>query len=167
MAKKGLLPRQAKFVDEYLQCLNAREAYRRAGYKADTGGAWGLLNSPIVRAEVDRRLAAQPRMAANEILARLERQAHADISIFLKPGTFEIDPEAVRRNGDLIQRFAITAEGPRIYLHDSQKALELLGKARALFIERQILEQMGDMDIVEDEAPAPSRPRTARKTGGD
>lgn len=166
MGKKGLLPRQAKFVEEYVACLNSHEAARRAGYK-EGGGASFLLNNPQIRAEIDKRLNAQSRMSASEILARLERQSQASISMFLKPGTLEIDPDAVHKHGDLIQRFAQTAEGPRIYLHDSQKALELLGKSRALFIERQILEQMGDMDIVEDEAPAAPRSRTARKTAGD
>ena len=171
MAKKGLLPRQAKFVREYLTCLNGAEAYRRAGYKVAPDGHAGagyLLNDPKIRAEIDRRLNdPKTRMQASEILARLERQAKASISMFLKPGTLEIDPEAVHKNGDLIQRLWITAEGPRIMLHDSQKALELLGKARALFIERQILEQMGDMDIVEDETPTPPRARTSRKAAGD
>lgn len=170
MAKKGLLPRQAKFIEEYVACLNGSEAFRRAGYKVSPDGHAGagyLLRDPKIRAEIDRRLNAQTRMQASEVLARLERQAGASISIFLKPGTLEVDPEAVHKHGDLIQRLWITAEGPRIMLHDSQKALELLGKSRALFIERQILEQMGDMDIVEDETPATSRPRTSRKTGGD
>jgi hypothetical protein len=169
VGKKGLLPRQAKFVQEYVDCLNGAEAYRRAGYKMSGpyANAHYLLSDPKIRAEIDKRINAQTRMQASEILARLERQAQASISMFLKPGTLEIDPEAVHKHGDLIQRLWITAEGPRIMLHDSQKALELLGKSRALFIERQILEQMGDMDIVEDEAPTPPHTRTSRKAAGD
>lgn len=167
MAKKVLLPRQAKFIDEYVHCLNGAEAARRAGYKA--GGYYShatkLLSIPEIRAEVDRRITAQSRMPASEILARLERQARASIALFLKPGTFELDPDAVREHGDLVQSVWMTAEGPRLRLHDSQKALELLGKARALFVERQILEQMGDMDIVEDETPTDSRPRSPRTPG--
>lgn len=163
--KKALLPRQRAFIEAYVVCLNGEAAAAKAKYKY--GAASGLLANPAIRSEVDRRIEAQSRMPASEILARLERQAHASIADFLKPGTLEIDPTAVHEHGDLIQRLWITAEGPRIMLHDSQKALELLGKSRALFIERQILNDMEGMDIVNDEAPPHSRPRAARKAAGD
>lgn len=167
MRKKQLLPRQKKFIDAYVACLNGAEACRQAGYSSSGSysNASKLLQIPEIKAEIVRRLEAHKPMPACEILARLERQANASIAMFLKPGTLEIDPDAVWQHGDLIQRLWITAEGPRIMLHDSQKALELLGKARALFIERQILEQMEGMDIVEDEATSSTHPLPARSPG--
>jgi phage terminase small subunit len=33
--KSGLSEKQKNFADEYIKCLNASEAYRKAGYKND------------------------------------------------------------------------------------------------------------------------------------
>ena len=174
--KRPLLnDRQKAFCRHYANCLQGKKAAILAGYKDGPSAdvtASELLAMPKIRAEVDRLITAQSRMTGEEIIARLEKQATATIALFLKPGTLEIDPAAVHQHGDLIQRIWITAEGPRITLHDSQKALELLGKTRALFIERAILNDLEGMDVVESsngdgETPAYSRPATSRATGGD
>lgn len=61
---RGLTPRQALFVREYLKCLNATEAARNAGYSAKTAMWQGpqLLQKPHVAAAV-----------AEQQRARLER----------------------------------------------------------------------------------------------
>jgi phage terminase small subunit len=149
--KEKLIPRHKAFAVAYAACLNGKQAAIMAGFapaRARTTAS-ELLSKPEIRREVDRLIEKQSRMTAGEIIARLERLATGSIAMFLKPGTLEIDPELVHEYGDLIQSIWYTAEGPRLRLHDASKALELLGKARALFIERQILEQMGGMDIIE------------------
>ena len=170
--KAQLNDKHKVFARAYAACLNGKQAAIKAGYAPARAHITGseLLARPDVRREVDRLIEMQSRMTAGEIIARLERLATGSVALFLKPGTLEIDPEAVHEHGDLIQSIWYTAEGPRLRLHDASKALEMLGKARALFIERQILEQMGGMDIIEssngdDEEIAYSRPRAARATG--
>ena len=155
-------PRQQKFIEAYLVCLNATQAAVEAGYRDRPGAkvtGTRLTHNPIVRAEIDRRMKAEIRMSSEEILARLERIATSSAADFLEPGTFNLNADAVHRDGDLIQSVWFTAEGPRLRLHDPLKALELLGKAKALFVDRLLLRDMEGMDIVDDEAVAYSRTR--------
>jgi hypothetical protein len=160
------------FARAYARCLNTKQAAIEAGYSPARAHVTGseLLAKPDVRREVDRLIELQSRMTGNEIIARLERLAKGSIALFLKPNSLEIDPQAVHEHGDLIQSIWYTAEGPRLRLHDASKALELLGKARALFIERQVLEQMEGMDIIESsngdgEEITHSYPRASRAPG--
>ena len=52
--------KQEKFVQEYVVCLNAAEAARRAGYSRSTARQMGYenLTKPYIRAAVDRERAA-------------------------------------------------------------------------------------------------------------
>jgi hypothetical protein len=124
---------------------------------------------PEIKAEIERLMEERPRFGEGKIIALLERQAEASVSLFLKPGTLDVDPDKVHEHGDLIQRIWITAEGPRIILHDSQAALKLLGQARGLFVERTLLEDLEGMEIKDDDAKAPGRkaPRASRSTKRD
>ena len=50
--ERGLTPKQARFVDEYLKDLNATQAAIRAGYSAKTAeqqgrACWVMLGSPL------------------------------------------------------------------------------------------------------------------------
>jgi hypothetical protein len=58
---RGLTPRQAVFVREYLKCLNATEAARKAGYSAKTAMWQGpqLLQKPHVAAAVEEQQRAR------------------------------------------------------------------------------------------------------------
>lgn len=161
---RGPNDKQRAFILAYLACLNGAQAAIQAGYSRKRAKitAAELLRKPHVRQEIDRLIDASFRMSGAEVIARLERQADATIALFLKPGTLELDPEALHEHGDLVSSFWMSAEGPRIRLHDSQKALELLGKTRALFVERAILSDLEGMDIVEsDHAETPSNSRSA------
>jgi len=57
----GLTDKQKIFIEAYLECWNATEAARRAGYEGNdnTLGSvgWENLQKPYIRQEVDRRLA--------------------------------------------------------------------------------------------------------------
>lgn len=172
MPSEKLLPRHKAFTLAYAACLNGKQAAIRAGFAPKRAHitAAELLAKPAIRREVDRLIEKQSRMTGGEIIARLERLAQGSVAMFLKPGTLEIDPELVHEHGDLIQAIWYTAEGPRLRLHDASKALELLGKARALFIERQVLQGMEGMDIIESnngdhETVAYSRSAASRSAG--
>lgn len=79
-----LTRKQQVFIDEYLQCFNASEAARRAGYtsKANVIGSQ-LLANPSISAEVQVRL-AEIHMSADEALARETEIGRVGIGFFFK-----------------------------------------------------------------------------------
>jgi len=78
--KQKLTTRQRLFVDAYLQCWNAAESARRAGYSEKAARQTGrfLLTNPYIKAEVEQRL-LENQMQADEALARLADMARGDI----------------------------------------------------------------------------------------
>lgn len=135
-----LTGKQQRFVDEYIICLNATEACRRAGYAgndnvlAKTGSE--NVRNPKILAAIDERLNVYA-MSASEVLIHLTDIARGDIADALN-SMGGIDPtEAVKRGkSHLIKRFktkTITTEDSDIHeteieMYDRLKALELLAK---------------------------------------
>ena len=80
----ALSAKQRAFIDEYLQCWNASEAARRAGYSERSAGAIGHenLKKPEIKAEIERRV-ADLAMSADEALIRLGEIGRADIGAWL------------------------------------------------------------------------------------
>lgn len=74
--------KQQVFIDEYLICLNASEAARRAGYngKSNVVGP-RLLADVSIGAEIDRRL-KEKHLNADSVLARVSELANSDIVTF-------------------------------------------------------------------------------------
>ena len=150
----ALSAKQQMFVNAYLQCWNASEAVRRAGYigKANVIGARMLANVSI-QAEIQRRLAEHV-MSADEVLARLGQHARGDIRDFIRftpTHDFRVDlgPDKPLH---LIKKIVPTKYGDRIEFHDPQKALELLARHYGLLkeldpaliaaeVERQLVER--------------------------
>lgn len=79
--------KQAAFIDFYIETLNGTEAARLAKYKGDDNTlaviAWENLRKPKIRKEIDQRLTDRT-MSANEVIARLDDQARANIGVFFK-----------------------------------------------------------------------------------
>lgn len=76
--------KQQAFVEYYLQCWNASEAARLAGYSvanADVVGPRLLVNVGI-KAAINTRI-EQLKMSANEVLVRLSQQARANMMDFV------------------------------------------------------------------------------------
>jgi phage terminase small subunit len=89
-ALAALLPKQRTFVQEYLACLNASEAARRAKYatKANVQGARMLANASIAAVvELGFQLHTMP---PAEALARLSQQARGSMADFLRIDDEEI-----------------------------------------------------------------------------
>jgi phage terminase small subunit len=142
-----LTGKQQRFVEEYIVCLNATEACRRAGY-AGEDNVLAVLGSKMVRngkilAAIDDQLNAFA-MPASEVLTHLTDIARGDVADVLN-GVGGIDPlEAVRRGkSHMIKKFktkTITTIGKgkddddvevfeaEIEMYDRLKALELLAK---------------------------------------
>lgn len=75
--------RQEEFVTEYLNCWNASEAARRAGYSPKTAYSHGqrLLKDVEVASEIESRI-AERQIKPAEVLERLGEQARSDIGEF-------------------------------------------------------------------------------------
>lgn len=126
----ALTPKQRRFVGEYLKDLNATAAARRAGFSQRTASEIGYeyLRKPHIRAEVEKRTAEQftaLNITAERILWELSLLAFANVPDYAEVGF----------------RYA-----------DKIRALELLGKYRALFTERyELAEPEIDLSKLTDE----------------
>ena len=144
MSKK-LTPLQSRFVDWYLITWNGVKSAKLAGYRGDynTLGvvAHENLKKPKIKAEIEQRL-NEHAMSANEVLARLAGQARGDLGEFS-------DIEKQEDLGDhpksyLVKEITtVTTETKygtntrfRLELHNSQRALQLIGQYHQLFTEK-------------------------------
>ncbi len=123
-----------KFIDEYMVDLNATQAAIRAGYSVASAYsiASELLKKPEIKAEVLDRM-RQSRMTADEVIARHEAMALGEIptkTIELPSQTW--GKPTYRRE------------------YDVQGATEKLGKIHALYVDKQIVENIG-LEIIDDD----------------
>lgn len=163
----ALSAKQKAFVNEYLQCWNASEAARRAGYSEKTAGSIGHenLKKPEISEEIARRVADQT-MTADEVLIRLADHARADIKDFLAVadnGDTQLDITKAQGKTHLIKkvtqrRTVRTSEKSQVEetvltleLHDAQAALVQIGKHHKLFADKLEVEHSGSADISADE----------------
>jgi len=142
--------RQLAFVRAYTgpAFADAAAAARIAGYRSANGSK--VLKSAAVQDAVDFMM-ADAGMSAAEILARLSSQARATLRDFVSWQQVE-DPhdgqirtvaridldkvEAAHAWGN-VSEVTVSPDGAiKIKLHNVQRALELLGKARSLFVDR-------------------------------
>lgn len=135
------LDQQMLFAIEYVKDFNGTRAAQRAGFQGNDDSlavtASRLLRYAKVQNKIRDLLAANA-MAAEEALWRLAQMARLDISQFIKAknGSFEINWSSVNKYGFLIKSITQTRYGPKLELHDSQKALELIGKHYGLFTDK-------------------------------
>jgi phage terminase small subunit len=118
VAKEGLTPKQAAFVQEYLVDLNGTQAAIRAGYSPKTANeqAARLLANASVQAAVTKgreKLAAKVEVTAERVLGGLLAEATAD-------------------DGPMCKSARV-------------KAWELLGKHLGLLTDRSKVEVSGDV----------------------
>ena len=153
-----LTPKEQLFVDGYLAGarFNATEAMRLAGYKGSAGvlGVSGhrLLRKAKIAALILERL-NEHAMSANEVLARLSKQARGSLADVLnEEGNFDL--AALRQSGfhDLLKKLKIKKtvrhDGRgraadkieevthELEIHDPQAALVHLGRFHKLFVDR-------------------------------
>ena len=138
MAKPdSLTAKQRAFVNAYIQCWNASEAARQAGYSEKTAAVIGHenLTKPYIWEHIEKRM-QENAMEANEVLSRLSDQARADMGDFLdvRHNYANLDLERAKELGLLrhIKKFRITPRGTELELYSSQAALQTLAKAHGL-----------------------------------
>jgi len=145
-ANRRLTNRQRAFVDHYLRCLNATEAAKKAGYRGnyDTLRSIGSenLTKPNIARHISEHFTASA-MSRDEALQRLAEQGRVNIGDFFmvnQEGKLTLDFARVMSHGYLIKSLTWTKTGPRIELHDAQRAIELIAKHHGAFVDRQELD---------------------------
>jgi len=143
-----LTGKQKKFAVEYVQCLNATEAARRAGY---TGGDATLSQTGyenLRKREISlfiNEAFDDDIMSAREVLRRISQVARADIDdVVDEHGSVDLVKARERGTTGLIKSVKsrnIVSENSDIFeietvLHDKMRALEILAKYHALLVDR-------------------------------
>lgn len=145
----GLTGKQQAFVIEYLKDLNATRAAERAGY---SGSYWALaqrghenLKKRKVQEAISERLEERA-MGKEEVaqrLAMIARGSLEDVLWFDERGqAWKIDIPTAHREGRLyaVKSLEDTQHGLRVRMEDRIRALELLGKAHQMFVDRHKIE---------------------------
>ena len=150
----SLTKKQRVFIEEYLQCWNATEAAKRAGYSERTAYSSGqrLLKDVEISDAIKKRI-SEKAMSADEVLLRLGDMARGDLGDFLdvESMSFDLSLKKAQELGvthlikKVKQRTIITQKKDgdeeeqhyiEIELHDSQAALEKLGRHHKLFTDK-------------------------------
>ena len=127
------------FIEAYLDCLNATEAARRAGYAKPGQEGHRLLKNAEIRALVQEGMKVRA-MPADEVLARLSAIASADIrELFDFDDAGNMKKFKLTRDAPLhlIKSITPTAKGLKVELHDAKAALDTLAKHHGLLVDRQ------------------------------
>lgn len=148
-----LTGKQRAFVNAYLSNgMNGVQAAKAAGYKGTYNTLCAVahenLRKPLIRKAIDQKLKAH-KLSADEVLAKLSEQAAASIDEFLdKDGNFDIKKARQRKKLHLIKKLTVTRRTTKVAgrdvtiekvtfeLHNSQAALELLGRHHKVFTDQ-------------------------------
>lgn len=116
-----LKDKHRSFVDFYLQCQNATEAARRAGYKCPEDSGYDLYKKlgPVIKEKMEA-ISNERILTAEQILEKL-----SDIAMGREKDAFGLDTSN----------------------QDKLKALELLGKNRVLFTDKQKVETELEINV--------------------
>lgn len=134
---------QVKFINAYfIHNFNATKAAEEAGYGSPKQRGHEVRNLPDVAAEIERRL-SEHAMSANEVLARMGRQARASIFDVLELEPYTKKPlmnlgyANEQGTGDLVREVSYNERGDMsVKLIDSQAALFQLGRHHKLFTDK-------------------------------
>lgn len=137
-----LTERQKRFIDFYIQTLNASEAARRAGYSAKTAFRAGQENmqKPAIKSAIQSRLAeleSERTADTKEILEYLTKvmrgEAHEELVMNIGTGKGFSKAEKVMA---------------QVNAKDRIKAAELLAKVHGMFVNKQEIELSGSIPVV-------------------
>lgn len=149
---KKITPKQARFADEYLIDLNAKQAAIRAGYSKKTADVIGaeLLRKTLVAEVIHKKIearTARTNITQDRVLRELARIAFADsrsIMSWSERGVCPIDSD-ILSDDDAAAVASVTETktkdggSMKVQMHDKMKALELIGKHLGLFPDKKIL----------------------------
>lgn len=141
MARTGLTPKQARFVEEYLVDLNAAAAARRAGYSASRSEAMGYenLTKPDIRNAIEaaqRERSARTGITADRVIAEIAKIAFADPRRVMTwgPGGIELFDSSSLTDADaamiseVSESISQSGSSVKVKLNSKLDALEKLAK---------------------------------------
>lgn len=143
--ERKLTDKQAKFIEHYLQCFNAAEAARLAGYKgrSDVEGARLLV---ILSDYLEGARPSDTIMTPEEVLTELSHIARGNMGDFVDDNSLSVNlnTDKARNKMRLVKKIKYITQvnddtqtdTVEFELYDKVKALELLGKYYALFKDR-------------------------------
>jgi len=142
VAQKRISRKQQAFINEYLQCWNATKAAIKAGYSEKT--AYSSGSRLLKKVEVSEAIAIRVKdmvMSGDEALTLLSDQARGTLDDCMdigESGKLTLNFAKAKEAGKLhlIKSITPTANGLKVELYSSQRALELIGKAHGLFTDR-------------------------------
>ena len=146
-----LTGKQRAWLDRFMVSLNATEAARGI-YDTDDYSTLQTIGSenmskPVIKAEIDRRLAARA-MGADELLARVSEQARLDIGPYMREdGTLDLQRMAQEGKSRLIKELTPTREGLKVSLTDPQVAQKMLARYHRLLGDRLEVDLTTSVDI--------------------
>jgi phage terminase small subunit len=129
------------FAEEYLRDWNQTQAAIRAGYSKKTAYNIGyyLRHNPKIDEYIQKRL-SEMQADTDEIKTKLTDIARASPEIFIdfmgSTWTINLNKAHEAQKLHLIKSIKHTRDGYVIEMHDPLKALELLGRAKGLFIDK-------------------------------
>lgn len=162
-----LSDKRERFVQEYMVDFNGTAAAIRAGYSPRSAAqqASELLKNPKVRARIEELMAEMSRrtgVTAERIERELARIAFVKPTDVIDPMTGTVLDDASKDDVAAImsvkaKEFSSEDGGGierEVRFHDKIKALELLGKRRAMWVDKQAVDLTAKVEIVDD-IPAP------------
>ena len=122
--KDGLTPKQKKFIEKYLSCKNATQAYMAAGYKPKNAEVAAVLASRLltkdnIKEQVEKRqerLIKNSKTSPEKVMEEIASIAFDDISNYLD---FRTEKTAVGHNKETGE--PIIDYAPIVELKDSKK----------------------------------------------
>ncbi len=152
-----LTPKQKLFIKEYLIDFNATQSAIRAGYSKKTAGSIGSenLSKPEIISALRKEVGAKIEKIddlSDKIIQELKKIAFADIKDYLSfdengvtfhdsnevDGTVINEVSSVTTSQGSNGKTEITRVQHKMKLHDKLKALELLGRYKMLYTDKQI-----------------------------
>ena len=141
--KPDLRGKQLLFCEHYIQTANGTLSSKLAGYKGDNDNihavnASRLLRNDKIKAYLAARY-AEVAMASDEVLSRLAKIARANLADYVnKHGV--IDWEKVHKDGYALGKISHEkGKQSKVELESRLRALELIGKAQAVFTDKLAL----------------------------
>lgn len=159
----ALSAKQSAFVEEYLRCWNATDAYQaiypKSSRDAARASAARLLANVSISEAIQQRV-DELAMSANEVLIKLAEHARADYKDFISVaanGDLVLDMDKAEGKTHLIKRVTsrrtirtlkdaeIDETVLSVELHDAQAALVQIGKHHKLFTDN--VQQSGEVIV--------------------
>ena len=151
MAKKRLSKRREVFISEYINNrFNATQAAIKAGYSEKSARVAGhrLITNDNVAEEIALRV-KEMCMSGEEAMGLLSDQARGTLDDCMdvgEDGKVRLNFNKAKENGKLhlIKSIVPTANGIKVELYSSQRALELIAKAQGVFVDKVDITTKGE-----------------------